>query len=418
MSADQTAATAANRKEIDLVRDLARQVAQIAADPENEAARRRWCDVNALRKPDRAPVWCRPVGAWNELLPEDALVCRDRWLRSIERIFRKVVIKKDIGDDDLVDNYFPVSTVARVEPGNVWGLEPKHVKPAESDGAWHYDPPLKCAADFDKLVLPRLTIDQAATDRALSRTHDLLGDILPVRRTFAPNAIHGFTATLGTPAADLRGLEQMMMDAIAEPELLHRLMAHLRDGVLSLLDQAEKSGLLTPNNDGPMICSDPVGAPIAQGAYTLKNCWAMPNSQEFDQISPAMWEEFCLNYQRPVLEKFGLTWYGCCENLTRKIDGVLSIPNLRIFVCSAWTNLDTVLQKVGPQYVIMWRQKASDVVFAEDESVLRNQLETGMRKLQGRPYQIVLRELQTLNGRLDWLHRWTRHAKEIAAKYA
>ena len=51
-----------------IIRELATRVAQIAASDENQKAKQRWRDVNALRKPDRAPVWCRPVGAWAELL--------------------------------------------------------------------------------------------------------------------------------------------------------------------------------------------------------------------------------------------------------------------------------------------------------------------------------------------------------------
>ena len=62
------------RKERDCVRQLAARVAEIAHEPRMEAITRRWRDVNALRKPDRAPVWCRPVGCWNEIIPEDALV--------------------------------------------------------------------------------------------------------------------------------------------------------------------------------------------------------------------------------------------------------------------------------------------------------------------------------------------------------
>jgi hypothetical protein len=131
-----------------------------------------------------------------------------------------------------------------------------------------------------------------------------------------------------------------------------------------------------------------------------------------------MWEEFCLAYQKPILEPFGLVAYGCCENLTHKIDGVLSIPNLRVFVCSAWTNLDRVLERVGDRYAIMWRQKASDVVFPDDTAVLRRDLEEGCRKLQGFRYQIVLRELQTLAGHPERPREWTAIAKEMAARYA
>ena len=151
---------------------------------------------------------------------------------------------------------------------------------------------------------------------------------------------------------------------------------------------------------------------------SYENMWAVPNSQESGAVSPTMWQEFCLEYQRPIMEQFGLTGYGCCEDLTHKIDGVLSLSNLRIFVCSAWTDLDLVIDRVGTDYVIMWRQKASDVVFPDDIETIRRDLEAGLKKLQGSHYQIVLRELQTLSGHPDRLHQWTAIAKELAAKYA
>ena len=222
--------------------------------------------------------------------------------------------------------------------------------------------------------------------------HELLGDILPVRLTCGMLA----SATLGTAAADLRGMTQMMMDLAAEPELMHRLMAYLRDAALGTMEQVAATGLLTPNNLGPMTCSDPIGEPDADGSVGYQNMWCMANSQEFQGVGPAMWREFLLEYQRPIIEQFGLSGYGCCENLTHKIDGVLSLPNLRIFVCSAWTYLEAVQEAVGQDYVIMWRQKASDVVFPDDVETIRRDLEEGCKQLQGYHYQIVLRELQTL----------------------
>jgi len=396
------------------VRDLARQVAEIAAEPEMETIRKRWRDVNALRKPDRAPVWCRPVACWPELLPEESLRCEDRRLRSIEREFRRVLVKREIGDDEIVDGCYAVAAAFDCDPPNTWGVDIKTHRPDDAGGAWAYDPPLKTEADFDRLRLPVYTYNAAKTQERLSQAHELLGDILPVKLTCgAP--LHSILCNY---AAYLRGLDQIMMDMIAEPALMHRLMAHLRDGVLGAVCQVEATGLLTRNNTGPMQCSDDFGPEPKDGKLTCANLWMMTNSQEFDQVSPAMWEEFLLNYQRPILEKFGMTGYGCCENLTHKIDGVLSLPNLRIFVCSAWTNLDRVIERAGARCTIMWRQKASDVVFPEDTKTLERDLDEGLRKLKGCRYQVVLRELQTLAGHPDRLHVWARIAKETAARYA
>jgi hypothetical protein len=396
------------------VRDLARRVAEAAADPAMEAIRRRWRDVNALRRPDRAPVWCRPVGCWKEILPPESLCCADPYLRGLEHHFQQTLWKHELGDDSPVEPFFDVGVAMSVDPPSLWGVPIRHRPSGVVDGAWAYDPPLKEPADYDRLCLPRFTIDLAATGRAMDRAHALLGDLLPVRRVGgAP-----ISATLGTYAADLRGLETMMFDMAAEPALMHRLMALLRDAALGAMDVVEQAGLVTPNNEGPMTTSDPVDAPDADGRWSFRNTWCMANSQEFDQVSPAMWEEFCLDYQRPIFARCGLVGYGCCENLTHKIDGVLSIPNLRIFVCSAWTDLGRVIDAVAGRACIMWRQKASDVVFARDEAELRRDLREGARRLQGHPYQIVLRELQTLAGHPDRLHVWTRLAREAAEEFA
>lgn len=397
-----------------IVRALAAQVAELAASPANARIIQRWRDVNALRKPDRAPVWCRPVGAWKEILPDDALECTDPWLRGIEIDLRHILIKHDIDDDSPVDPWFPVDAAFDVDPPGIWGVEVNHQTSGVDGGSWAYDPPLKTEMDFDRLRLPLFTYNEPETQRRLERAHQLLGDIMPVRLVCdAP-----LSATLGTAAADLRGLSQMMLDMAAEPALMHRLMAFLQDAVLRAMEQVKSTGLLTPNNVGPMTCSDPIGEPNASGTLGYENMWVMANSQEFGVVSPAMWREFCLEYQRPIIEQFGLSGYGCCEDLTLKIDGVLSLSNLRIFVCSAWTDLSRVIDRVGTDYVIMWRQKASDVVFPDDVQIIRRDLEAGLKTLQGCRYQIVLRELQTLSGHPSRLHQWTAIAKELAAKYA
>ena len=400
--------------EQDIVRELARQVAALAADPANERIKKRWRDVNALRKPDRAPVWCKPIAAWKELVPDSELKCKDRFLRNTEAEFRRILVKRDIGDDTPIESTYDVQAVFKVHPANVWGVDIRHQSSTSADGAWGYVPALPDWADMDKLAKPVFTYDRATTQAQCERVHGVLGDILPVQVVCSSP----LQANLAYLAAELRGLTQYMLDTMDSPERLHQLLGYLRDGVLDAMHQVEATALLTPNTNGPMTCSDPIGNAQAEGCHTHLNCWCLANSQECDQISPAMWQEFCLDYQKPIFEKCGLVQYGCCENLTNKIDGVLSIPNLRVFVCSAWTDLNKVIERVGCKHTIMWRQKASDVVFAADTDGIQRHLMAGARRLQGHYYQVVLRELQTLAGHPRRLHVWTQCAIEAAERYA
>lgn len=399
--------------EREYVRELARKIAEIAASLENQRIMQRWRDVNGMRKPDRYPVWCRPTGAlWPQLLPEDSLVCKDPWLRAVEYGFKQTLVKNDIGDDTPVEDYFAVGAALEFDPPNMWGVDIGRHDSSTPDGAWAYDPPLKTADDFDKLRIPNVSYNEKNTQEALSHAHDVLGDILPVKLVCGVP----INATLCSTAADLRGLGEMMMDMIAEPELMHRLMSYLRDSALNIMHQVLGMGIMTPNNIGPMQLSDPIGPAPEDGKISYKNMWVGANAQEYEQVSTAMWKEFLLDYQRPIMDQFGWAAYGCCENLTHKMEGVLTIPNLRVFVSSAWTDLDKVVELVGSNYVIMWRQKATDVVFPDDVSDIKRHLEDGLRKLKGCYVQIVLRELQTLAGHPDRLHVWTKLAKDAAER--
>jgi len=396
-----------------IVRELARTIVELATSDEYEARRRRWRDVNALRKPDRYPVYCRPVGCWSELLPESSLICADPLCRSVERTFRMDIIKHEIGDDNIMEPYWSVGAAFDQHTPHTWGVPVRHIPPSTSGGAWKFDPPLKTEADFDKLALPEYTYNEEKTKKNLAQMQELFGDAMEVRLTCGV-PLH---AGLGGMAAELRGLDQLMYDMADRPDLVHRLMKHLQEGVLKSQRTFEDSGMLTLNNTGPMYCSDAPRSDACLGNIKLKDLWGHTESQEFQEVSPAMWEEFLLSYQIPILSHFWLASYGCCENLSRKINGVLKIPNLRIFVSSAWTDLGKVAEAVGDRYTIMWRQKATDVVFGEMDSIRRH-LEEGMKVLKGCYVQIVLRELQTLNGRLQRLNEWANAAKEIAAKHA
>ncbi len=398
--------------ELACVRALADQVAAIARSERMRAIRKRWRDVNELAAPDRAPVWCRPVGCWAELLPEESLVCRDPLLRGIERTLRQALVKEVIGDDSIVNPWYDVPRVFDVEPTNVWGVEVRHHAATAAGGAWGYDPPIKTADDLRMLRQPRFSYNARKTDERLNATAEALGEALPVRLRCGGL----LSATLGTAVADLLGMSEMMLLMAMAPEIVHQVTRHVADAVAAADRYLVEQGLLDRNNDGTMLCSDDFGPASGSGAPGLKNLWCAINSQEYDQVSPAMWREFCLAYQLPLLAAFGRAAYGCCENLTHKLDDVLAIPNLRIIVCSAWTSLDAVLTKASPEHVIMWRQKASDVVMPHTLDGIRRDLDEGTRRLKGRPHQIVLRELQTLAGHPDRLKEWTRLAIAAAER--
>ena len=400
-------------KDVRIARDLARQVMELACSEEYEARRRRWRDVNERRKPDRAPVWCRPAGVWPEILPGSALQCEDPTCRSVEYTFRQHLYKHWVGDDHIVEPWWGVSAAWDCDSAHTWGL-PIPPQVASTDlGGFRYDPPVKCEEDYERITVPTYTYNPERTGQSLERMADLLGDAMPVRTELGPP----LGPQLGTYLDKLRGMAPMLNDLAFRPDLVHRAMAKLTEGVLRATRAAEATGLLTTNHHEPMNCSDPVNGEPPDGKVRLHNLWVSANSQEFQEVSPRMQEEFLLNYQIPIFQQFGAVQYGCCEDLSQKIDSVLRIPNLRVFVSSFWTDLDKVIEKTAGRYTIMWRQPAAGVMLPDDLQPIRDHLEQGLRKLQGYPYQVVLREVQSLHGHPNRIREWAQIAVELAERY-
>ncbi len=401
-------------KDVSLVRELAARVRALASSDEYEARRQRWRDVNERRRPDRAPVWCRPAGVWPEIIADDALECSHPLCRQAELILRRDLYKDWVGDDHIMAPWWNVGAVWQRDQEHTWGV-PTHVSTGATDlGGFRYHHPIETPQDYERIRIPTFAYDREATERIASRMTDLLGEAMPVRITGSPP----LGPQLSVYLEQLRGMGPMMEDMAFRPELVHRAMAKLTEAVLRAQRAAEDAGILTTNHHEPMFCSDPLNDPPYERPAQLHNLWVAANSQEFDQVSPPMQEEFLLSYQKVLFQQFGATQYGCCENLTTKTDIVLRIPNLRIFVSSFWTDLDTVIEACGKDYTIMWRQSSTQVTMPEDLEEHRRHLEAGLMRLQGHCYQVVLRELETLFGRPERLRDWAKLAIGIAEQYA
>lgn len=401
------------RKDVNLVRELARRCVELACSEEYEARRARWRAANERRKGDRAPVWCRPSGAWQEILPPSALECEDEFCRGVEYTLRQQLYKDWVGDDHIFEPWWGVPAVWEWEGEHVWGLRTGRLEEHTEDGGFRYEHPVRQPEDYERITVPSFSYNARKTEEAAERMQDLLGDAMEVRVTCEPP----LGPDLNYYLVQLRGMEGMLEDLAFRPHLVHRAMAKLMEGCLAAMRAAEATGRLTTNHHLPMYCSDPLGEQVG-GRVRLHNLWVSANSQEFQVVSPAMTEEFLLNYQVPLLQQYGAVQYGCCEDLTHKIKAVLRIPSLRIFVSSAWTDLGKVIEMCGGRCTIMWRQPAAGVVYADRLEQISGHLEVGFRMLKGYYYQVVLREIETLAGHPEKLRDWARIAIDLAERWA
>jgi len=398
-----------------ILRRLASQVAELAARPIEAEKRDLWFRHNALEA-TRPLIFCDPENSWNEIITAADLECEGELARSWEMALRREIFwGAEMCDDRVIEPFFNVS---HVYTESDWGMHETRIG-GELGGAYRWEAPLRSYDDLDQLHFPRITIDEEATARLVALANDTLGDILSVRLKTSWWWTLGMTQTL----AFLRGLEQIMYDMVDHPRELHRIMAFLRDGHLAKLDYLEQHGLLSLNNDGTYVGSGGFGwthelpQPDFTGRVRTIDMWGFAESQETVGISPAMFEEFVFPYQLPILERFGLNCYGCCEPLDKRWHIVQRFPRLRRVSVSPWANVAFMAEMLGDRYIFSWKPSPTDLAMDTfDEEAIRAKLRAGFHITARANCRVeaIMKDTHTIRNDPSRVIRWVRIAREEA----
>jgi hypothetical protein len=410
-----------NTRDRGTVRALAQRVAEIAAWPIQEEKRKVCYAINAL-KPIRPTVFCHPECAWDVLVPEDVLECEDERARQIEyALRRRIYAAEHFADDEVNDDTY---AVPRVIHSRGWGIGPEYIRPHEPRGSYVWDPPVKSREDLDLIEAPTVEYDAEATQRELEFHQDLFGDILQVR---VHGGCHCYAGLIDEWAA-LRGLNQTLLDMAEDPEMVHEGMRRLMEGRIAELESTESQGLLSLSNTEGSVGSGGSGltgelpAPGFSGHVRLEDVWGFADSQTMAPVSPAMHEEFVLRYQVPIMKRFGLTYYGCCEPLHQKIPLLKRlIPNLRKVSISRWADKRVSARDLGPTYV--FECKSDPMVFASDvfdEYAIRESIRETIALGQeyGCVIEFIVDTADNIRGDPYRVDRWTQLARDEAERVA
>ena len=145
-----------------------------------------------------------------------------------------------------------------------------------------------------------------------------------------------------------------------------------------------------------------------------KQLWGYMAAQEFTAVSPAMHDEFLLQYQIPILKEFGLASYGCCEDLTNKIDILRQIPNLRRIAVSPFADAKKCAEQIGTDYVISYRPSPADMVsYGWDEDRIRKILTRDLEACKGTFVDITLKDVETVEKDPNRVREWVKLTRSI-----
>jgi hypothetical protein len=402
--------------DLPILRELAERLAGQAALPEQRRKRELWRRHNDL-EPTRPLVFCDPENGWNEILPAAGLRCRGELARRWEMVLRKELFwAESLRDDKVCEPFFDIGYTHTEDD---WGVSEKQIGGTEG-GSYVWKAALSGEADVGKLHPPVFLVDRETTRQTLSLAEDVLAGLLQVRLTGVWWWSLGLTLNLSL----LRGLEQLMYDLVERPQLVHRLMGILRDGHLRKLDCLEADGLLSPNTDlyvgsGGFGYTAQLPARGSGAAVSTRQMWGFAESQETVGVSPQMFAEFILPYQLPLLERFGLNCYGCCEPLDSRWEAVKRVPNLRRVSVSAWADLEKMARLLEDRYVLSLKPNPADLARPLlDEPTVRKQLRRSLEITRGCRVEIIMKDNHTLGGNPRNAVRWVQIARQEAERTA
>ena len=145
--------------------------------------------------------------------------------------------------------------------------------------------------------------------------------------------------------------------------------------------------------------------------------WGFAESQETVGVSPAMFEEFIFPYQLPLLEKFGLNCYGCCEALNLRWDTVSRIPRLRRVSVSPWCDQAVMAEKLGKNYIFSRKPNPSLVCINFNEEAIRRDLRETLDLAGKGVLEIILKDTHTVENDPSRLSRWVKMALEEVERH-
>ena len=411
--------TMVSKEDKTVIRELAQQVRELAAERVNQERIGRIKAMHSLQ-PGRPVVWIDEI-PWHEMDIDGELILRcSTQAQDMERFFRRILYRwKYIQADMVVEDTFYV-TKAYTESGIGIGVKEQILRTNDANHivSHKYDDQLDTKEKVDALKLPVIQAEPQKDRANLEFTEEILDGSMPVKLRG-----HGLYYAPWDVIARFRGIESCLMDMISNPDLIHATIGKFTEIYTAKYNQMEEQGLLDYNISSlhctPVYTNELPAADYDGGKVRFKDVWFRGMAQPFSCVSPAMQDEFDLQYMRPLMEQCGLSYYGCCEPLDRFIPYLKKIPNMRKIGVSAWADVRSSAQQIGSSYVLAHKPNPANVAGNFSREVVQKEIETVINEAvkNNCPYEFVLKDISTVGGKPENLINWTKTVMELIDKY-
>jgi hypothetical protein len=402
-----------------ILQELAKQVRDLAALDINKERIARIRAMHGL-KTGRPLVWIDEI-PWHEMDIDGALTlrCETKEGQDMERHFRRILYRWKYIQVDMVveDAYYVYKAFTDSGIGLKVKEETLATNTANNIVSHHYEDQLDEEEKVDALKIPVITARPDIDEKNLETVHDILDGILPVKLRG-----HGIYYAPWDEISMFRGIENCLVDMISRPEFVHYTMAKFTEIGLARYDQMEAQGLLDFNIPAlhctPPYCDELPAKDWDGGRVRYKDIWFRGMAQLFSSASPEMQDEYDLQYMRKLMDKCGLSYYGCCEPLDRFIPYLKKVPNMRKIGVSPWANVRSSAEQMGGDYVYARKPNPAGVARFSREAVEQEITETVEACMENKcPYEFVLKDISTVGGNPRNLIEWAKTVTGTIDRY-
>jgi hypothetical protein len=229
--------------------------------------------------------------------------------------------------------------------------------------------------------------------------------MLPVRLV---NDFNRWYFMITQKVVDFMGMENMMFAIVDYPDKFHTLMQFITDDMLRFVDWQEEKSLLFLNNGndyaggGSYGFTERLPSKDFSGRVISKDLWINTNSQESISISSDMYKEFIYPYYEKLTERFGLTYYGCCEPVSAVwTDCVENLPNLKKVSISPWCDEAFMGERLADSDIIYSRKPSPNFVGVDDafdKQAYAKHIANTLKHAKGCNIEFILRDIYSLKG--------------------
>jgi len=409
------------KPELVLLREYAKKYAQLALSESNLKRPDQYRKLNSLEMV-KPPILVFEV-PWGELedQKELKLECETDLYRGIERAIKRTLYQfKNFEGDYAIHPYYKVKI--RTKSTGI-GLNVEEVKINSTTGtdisAHEYHDVLPDEDSLENITMPTIETDNEATQRALEAAHEVFDGIMDVGL-----GGYQFYFNMWDELPRYHGVEKCLIDIYDRPEFMHKMMKRFTDYHEEIINLYEKLNILETDayylHCTPACTYELPVKDITKEKVSAKDVWGRGMAQIFAVVSPDMHKEFDIGYMKRLFDRCGLTYYGCCEPLDKKIDILREFTNLRRISITPWADADVAADAMGDKYVLSAKSNpayVSQPVFDPQPVIEETKKILLACKRNNTPCEFILKDISTINRNQNHLTQWVKTVSDTIDRY-